>query len=226
MMPMPASERIHTPSLPNRRALLDPARHWLAGRRQRGFTLIELMISLTVLAILTTIAYPSMRDFMRRNRAVAQSNNIRSDLQFARGQAAATRSYITVCPLSAPGGTACSTGKNYDAGWLVYISTAPNATYVASATGSLLRTEAAPSGTSIRANVAGPLTINSRGELLVSSVPSSTSVTFNVCAKVADADDVGSSTTAVPGIQLSASGSGRVASSKLGAGASCESPTT
>lgn len=39
-----------------------------------GFTLIELMIVVAVIAIITTLAFPSYRDYVRRsNRAAAQS---------------------------------------------------------------------------------------------------------------------------------------------------------
>jgi type IV pilus assembly protein PilE len=42
--------------------------------RHRGFTLIELMIAIAVIAILTKVAYPSYRDYMKRGyRASAQS---------------------------------------------------------------------------------------------------------------------------------------------------------
>ncbi|WP_343880674.1 hypothetical protein [Rhodanobacter caeni] len=78
---------------------------------------------------------------------------------------------------------------------------------------------AAPAGVSIRAGSAGPLTFNSRGELLVGAVPTSTSVI--VCAKSGDSDSIGASTTAVPGIQLDIASSGRVSSTKLPAGAAC-----
>ena len=37
-------------------------------RRSRGFTLLELMIAVVVVAILASIAYPSYRDFVVRSR--------------------------------------------------------------------------------------------------------------------------------------------------------------
>ncbi len=195
-------------------------RHGAAHARTRGFTLLELMVTLGVLGILSTIAYPSMRDFMRRNRAVAQSNSIRSDMQFARGQAAATRSYLSVCPLAIAGTTTCSSaGKSYDQGWLVYTASKPNIAYDASVTGSLQRAASAPGGTSIRASSGGVLTFNSRGELLVGGVPKSVSVI--ICAKQGDDDSIGTNTTAVPGVQLNIATSGRAASSKLATSEGC-----
>lgn len=226
MNPMTASKPLNPPpemaTMMTRFAWLRSAPLPNARGGVHGFTLLELMVSLAVLGILTTIAYPSMRDFMLRNRAVAQSNSIRSDLQFARGEAAATRSYVSICPLassSSSGLPTCDTGKSYDAGWLLYTASKPNLSYDATVTGSLQRSVAAPSGVSIRASSAGPLTFNSRGELLVDSVPASASMI--ICAKSGESDGIGASSTAVPGIQLDITSSGRASSTKLAAGAAC-----
>lgn len=116
---------------------------------------------------------------MRRNRAVEQSNGMQSNLQYARGQAAATRSYVSICPMVAGGAQTCDVGATYDNGWLIYTASAPNTAYDASVAGSLQLAVAAPTNTSIIANTAGVLTYNALGELLTpgESQPG-TNVTF------------------------------------------------
>ena len=54
---------------------------------QKGFTVIELMISLGILAILATIAVPSFQSVIERNRVTAQANSILSAVQSARSEA-------------------------------------------------------------------------------------------------------------------------------------------
>lgn len=53
----------------------------------RGFTLIELMVTLAVAAILLAIAVPSFQGMMERNRVAAQSNDILGALQVTRSEA-------------------------------------------------------------------------------------------------------------------------------------------
>lgn len=51
-------------------------------RKQRGFTLIELMIVVAIVAILAAIAYPSYRDFVRRSDRSSAKSAILEDAQF------------------------------------------------------------------------------------------------------------------------------------------------
>jgi len=54
---------------------------------QRGFTLMELMFTITVLAILLGLAVPSFLDTVRNNRLITQNNEFIGALNLARNEA-------------------------------------------------------------------------------------------------------------------------------------------
>jgi prepilin-type N-terminal cleavage/methylation domain-containing protein len=56
-------------------------------RKLSGFTMIELIVTLAVSAILMAIAVPSMSTLMSSNRRVAQTNNLVLALQYAKSEA-------------------------------------------------------------------------------------------------------------------------------------------
>lgn len=59
------------------------------GRRQAaGFSLIELIVVLSILAILVGIAIPNVQGFLVNYRASAQANDLIADIAYARGEAA------------------------------------------------------------------------------------------------------------------------------------------
>jgi type IV fimbrial biogenesis protein FimT len=55
-------------------------------RSSQGFTIIELMLVIAVTAVVVTLAVPSMRDFMIRQRLKAINAELVNDLQFARSE--------------------------------------------------------------------------------------------------------------------------------------------
>lgn len=82
-----------------------------------GFTLIELMVTLLVLAILLTIAIPSFRTFILNNRLSTDVDSLVNALNYTRSIALTNNSNVLICPFSAANSTAC--GNNWGAGWIV-----------------------------------------------------------------------------------------------------------
>lgn len=67
----------------------------LKTSNNHGFTLVELMITIALLAIVATIAVPNFVQFIRNNQVQAKADELGTFLQYARSQAAAKReSYI------------------------------------------------------------------------------------------------------------------------------------
>lgn len=178
--------------------------------KQRGFTVVELMVAIAVLAILTAIALPNFRDFMRRNAVTSHTNELLGDLSYARQLATTELSVVSICPTADPSASAptCSDDGNYAQGWLIY--KAPSAgTDLGTATGfQLLRVAQSMSNVSIRADSTDVVSFNQRG-----AAPGG-EVGFHICAK-SSSDTVGRSTPAAPGVQLHLMASGRAATNPL-----------
>lgn len=87
----------------------------------RGVTLIELMVTLVVLAVLLGIAAPSVTQFIVSNRLTSQANGLLADLSRARSEAGARHTPVTVC--AAASSTTCDAANttNWESGWIVFV---------------------------------------------------------------------------------------------------------
>ncbi len=92
---------------------------------QQGLTMIELLITVTILGILLMIAIPSFNRWVVDWRLTNAVNSFRSSLLVARSEAIARRKIIRICPSN--GGNGCVPGADYANGWLVYVGNAPGA---------------------------------------------------------------------------------------------------
>ena len=74
-------------------------------RRQRGFTLVELMVAVAVIAIVSAIAAPNFRQLTLGSRLTGGANELVATLQTARMSAVSQRATVRVCPSTS--GTTC-----------------------------------------------------------------------------------------------------------------------
>lgn len=84
-----------------------------------GFTLLELMISIAILAISLSLAVPAMGDFIQNQRLRSDSGRLHMDLLYARSMAINQGQQIIICPSS--DGSACHSEPNWELGWFVFI---------------------------------------------------------------------------------------------------------
>lgn len=84
----------------------------------RGFSLIELMTTLTIAAIILSLAAPGMSRLIGGNRMATQASDMVANLALARSEAIKRGASTTLCPSNS--GTAC-TATDWSAGYMVFV---------------------------------------------------------------------------------------------------------
>ncbi|HEY4371543.1 MAG TPA: GspH/FimT family pseudopilin [Burkholderiales bacterium] len=67
------------------------------SRSRRGFTVIELMLALVVLAIIVALGAPGLMGFVVQSRMTSQINELLADVSYARSEAATRGVRVAIC---------------------------------------------------------------------------------------------------------------------------------
>jgi type IV fimbrial biogenesis protein FimT len=142
--------------------------------------MIEMVMVMTIAAILLAISIPSYRYVTNANRIAAEINGLLGDMQYARAEAIKEGQTVTVC-VSTDGAT-CSAGNvNWQNGWIVFADVNGNQIFTAGAD-TLLRVQAAFTGTDTFAanNALAAVTFNREGFATgVTGVPAGTLISLH-----------------------------------------------
>lgn len=102
-------------------------RHRRAPPRQQGFSLIELLVALAIIAIVVGFAVPSFLGLMASTRVSRTVNAFVADTRYARGEAMRRGKTVTICRSADPAANPpkCSSGDGvaiggWREGWVVF----------------------------------------------------------------------------------------------------------
>ncbi len=88
------------------------------NRTAAGVTLIELLVTISIVAIVAVFGIPSYRSATTANRMAAEINSLTGDLQYARAEAIKEGQPVTVCVSTT--GTRCAGSNTWQSGWIVF----------------------------------------------------------------------------------------------------------
>lgn len=92
------------------------------SKRQRGFTLIEVMVVVAIVAVIAAIATPNWQALQARNAVRSMVNDYVASLYLARSEAVRLNTPVTVCPSN--DGATC-TNSALENGWIVQVAPTP-----------------------------------------------------------------------------------------------------
>ena len=87
-------------------------------RHLKGITLYELLMTLTLIAVLLGIGLPSFSGLAARNRLHTEINALFHAIHVARKESIMRRRVVSICPSS--NGSSCEPGRDWSSGWIMF----------------------------------------------------------------------------------------------------------
>lgn len=90
-------------------------------RARAGFTLVELMIGIAILAVLAMVAVPAFNDAATNSKLTSYANTFSASLRMARSEAIKRNAAVKMC--ASPDGASCASSGDWQQGWIVFQDT-------------------------------------------------------------------------------------------------------
>lgn len=85
--------------------------------KEKGFTLVEVLVTMTMIGVLLVMAVPSFKSTKINNSLIAETNQLNSAFALARNEAYRRNNYVSVC--ASNNGSSCS-GNNFATGMIIF----------------------------------------------------------------------------------------------------------
>ena len=86
---------------------------------ERGFSLLELMIGITILGVMSSFALPELSRLVRDQRVKTATSDVYASIIYARSEAIKRNQNVALC--ASTNGTACAGSTNWATGWIVFV---------------------------------------------------------------------------------------------------------
>lgn len=89
------------------------------NKRHRGFTLIEMLTVIAIIAVAASLAAPSMASFIRSNRVAGEMTALSAAIRMAKSEAIKRGAAVQLC--ASANGSSCSGKDVWSNGWIIYV---------------------------------------------------------------------------------------------------------
>ncbi len=168
-------------------------------RPARGLTLIELLVGISITAILLMIAVPSFNATIASARASDAANSIQAALDVARSEAIRRNANVTVCRVPNPAAPACDmaaaggfAANDWASGWVVFVDDGANPGVIDA--GEIIITRQNPFGAGggmravILGGAVGTITYGANGLRIAAGAPLNLNIAYRLPTAVAGGD--------------------------------------
>jgi type IV fimbrial biogenesis protein FimT len=127
--------------------------------KNSGFSMFELLITVTIIGVVMGFAIPSMTEFIKNDRLSTQINTMVGHLAYARNTAVTRHQQVVLC--ASDNLSTCS-GNNWKDGWIIFVDADSDDDFTAGE--EILRVhEALPDGSTLTSSLGASVVYDSRG---------------------------------------------------------------